>query len=381
MSEFARAARLAKELRALKVDRLLVSAPVNVRYLSGYTGSNGLILIDASERADHRFFTDFRYATQSAEQVPDRFKREIAPAELLEAVAQALGDGGVEGERTLGFDDASLTVKQHARLRELLACLPPDMGGAPEGAPAWELVPCAGVVEHLREVKDEAEAARVRAAAQLADEALTEVLEAGLVGRSEREVAIDLELRMRRLGAQAASFPSIVASAEHGALPHAEPRDVEIVRGVLVTIDWGAYLDGYCSDCTRTYATGRLSQEATGVYELVLEAQQAALDAVRSGVSGREVDSVARSIIEEAGHAEHFGHGVGHGVGMEIHEAPRLSRTAGDEPLRAGNVVTVEPGVYVPERLGVRIEDLVLVTDIGHECLTSGLPKGLITVE
>ncbi|MGC2373473.1 MAG: M24 family metallopeptidase, partial [Solirubrobacteraceae bacterium] len=200
-------------------------------------------------------------------------------------------------------------------------------------------------------------------------------------GRTERDVAIELELRMRRLGAQAPSFPSIVASAEHGALPHAEPRDVEIVRGVLVTIDWGAYLDGYCSDCTRTYATGRLSREATGVYELVLEAQQAALDAVRSGVSGREVDGVARSIIEEAGHGEHFGHGVGHGVGMEIHEAPRLSRTAGDEPLRAGNVVTVEPGVYVPERLGVRIEDLVLVTDIGHECLTGGLPKGLTTVE
>ena len=364
----ARAARLAKELRALKVDRLLVSTPVNVRYLSGYTGSNGLVLIDASERANHRFFTDFRYATQSAEQVPDGFKREIAPAELLEAAAQALGDGGVEGERTLGFDDASLTVKQHARLRELLA-------------PGWELVPCAGVVERLREVKDEAEAARVRAAAELADEALTEVLEAGIVGRTERDVAIELELRMRRLGAQTPSFPSIVASAEHGALPHAEPRDVEIARGVLVTIDWGAYLDGYCSDCTRTYATGTLSQEATGVYELVLEAQQAALDAVRSGVSGREVDGVARSIIEGAGHAEHFGHGVGHGVGMEIHEAPRLSRTAGDEPLRAGNVVTVEPGVYVPGRLGVRIEDLVLVTDIGHECLTSGLPKGLITVE
>ncbi|MGC2373031.1 MAG: aminopeptidase P family N-terminal domain-containing protein, partial [Solirubrobacteraceae bacterium] len=160
MSELARAARLARELRVLKVDRLLVSAPVNVRYLSGYTGSNGLIVIDASERADHRFFTDFRYATQSAEQVPEGFRREIAPAELLEAAARALGDGGVEGQRMLGFDDASLSVKQHARLRELLA-------------DGWKLAPCAGMVERLREVKDEGEAARVRAAAELADEALT----------------------------------------------------------------------------------------------------------------------------------------------------------------------------------------------------------------
>jgi Xaa-Pro aminopeptidase len=185
---------------------------------------------------------------------------------------------------------------------------------------------------------------------------------------------------MRRLGAQAPSFPSIVASGEHGALPHAEPRDVEIERGVLVTIDWGAHLDGYCSDCTRTYATGPLSEEASAAYSLVLRAQEAALAAVRAGVSGREVDGVARAIIERAGHSEHFGHGVGHGVGMDIHEAPRLSRTAAEEPLRAGNVVTVEPGVYVPGRLGVRIEDLAVVGEDGAERLT-GLAKQLTTVE
>jgi Xaa-Pro aminopeptidase len=367
VNEVVRVARLAEELRALKVDRLLVSTPVNVRYLSAYTGSNGLVVIDASERSDHRFFTDFRYATQSAEQVPEEFEREIAPAELLEVAARALGPGGASGARTLGFDEGSLSVKQHSRLGELLAS-------------GWELKPCAGVVERLREVKDEGEAARVRAAAELADEALEGTLEAGLVGRTEREVAIELELRMRRLGAQSPSFPSIVASDEHGALPHAEPRDVEIARGVLVTIDWGAYMDGYCSDCTRTYATGPLSDETKEVYGLVLHAQEAALEAVRAGISGREVDGVARSIIEQAGHAQHFGHGVGHGVGMEIHEAPRLSRTAPQEPLRQGNVVTVEPGVYVPGRLGVRIEDLVLVGEHGHECLTS-LPKALTTVD
>src|SRR6185437_2048000 len=298
---------------------------------------------------------------------PGEIEREIAAGELIEAAARVLGAGGVEGEQRLGFDDASLTVKQHARLRELLA-------------QGWELVPCAGIVERLREVKDEREVQRIRAAAELADRALSEVLEAGLVGRSEREVAIELELRMRRLGAQAPSFPSIVAGGKHGALPHAEPRDVEIERGVLVTIDWGAYLEGYCSDCTRTYATGVPDEEATAVYELVLRAQEAALASVRAGVSGREVDGVARSVIEEAGHGEHFGHGVGHGVGIEIHEAPRLSRTAGDQPLRAGNIVTVEPGVYVPERLGVRIEDLALVSESGCERLTS-LPKQLISLD
>ena len=384
MNELDRVARVARELREREIDRLLVTAPVNLRYLTGFTGSNGLALIAASPERRQLFFTDFRYATQSAEQVPDEFerwpiddrypirgtrrdRRSVAPAELLQDVARALGPGGVEGERRLGFDDASLTVKQHARLRELLA-------------PGWELVPCAGAVERLREVKDEREIAAIRAAAEVADEALTGVLEAGVVGRTERELAIELELRMRRLGAQAPSFPSIVASGEHGALPHAEPRDVQIARGVLVTIDWGASLDGYCSDCTRTYATGPLAEEATATYELVLRAQEAALDAVRAGIGGREVDGAARAVIDEAGRAENFGHGVGHGVGMEIHEAPRLSRTAPDRPLRAGNVVTVEPGVYIPGRLGVRIEDLVVVREGGSERLTS-LPKGLTMVE
>jgi Xaa-Pro aminopeptidase len=366
VNELARAARVAEKLRALEVDSLLVGAPVNLRYLTGYTGTNGLALVSAGASA-HRFFTDFRYATQSAEQVPGEFEREIAPADLLEAATRALGAGGKKGERRLGFDDAALTVKQHARLRELLD------GG-------WDLVACGGLVERLREVKDEQEIEAIRAAAALADEALTGVLEEGLVGRTERDVAIELELRMRRLGAQAPSFPSIVASGEHGALPHAEPRDVAIERGVLVTIDWGAHLDGYCSDCTRTYATGPLSEEGQATYELVLSAQEAALAAVRAGVSGREVDGVARAIIEGAGHAEHFGHGVGHGVGMEIHEAPRLSRTASEEPLRAGNIVTVEPGVYIPERLGVRIEDLAVVGDNGAERLTD-LSKELTTVE
>ncbi|MGA7705317.1 MAG: Xaa-Pro peptidase family protein [Solirubrobacteraceae bacterium] len=358
---------LACELGTRRVDRLIVSEPVNLRYLSSYTGTNGLLLICAHEHVPHRFFTDFRYVSQAAQQVPAPIEREIVAGDLLEAAARLLDEERGEDESRLGFDDAALTVKQHARLRELLD-------------DSWELVPCAGLIERLREVKDEHEVAAIRAATELADEALTGLLEGGLVGRSERDVAIDLELRMRRLGAQASSFPSIVASGEHGALPHAEPREEPIAPNVLVTIDWGARLDGYCSDCTRTYATGAVEEQAREVYELVLSAQEAALRAVRAGISGREVDAVARTIIDEAGHAEHFGHGLGHGVGLDIHEAPRLSRTASEDPLRAGNIVTVEPGVYVPERFGVRIEDLALVGEQGSERLTS-LPKELLTVD
>jgi len=362
-----RAGRLAAELRERELDVLLVVTQINVRYLTGFTGTSGLALIYAEEDRKHRFFTDFRYAGQSATQVPDAFHREIVTGDLLEAAVLALSPPGSAAGGRLGFDDASLTVKQHARLGELLGA-------------AWELVPCAGAVERLRAVKDAGEIDRIRAASHLADEALRGVLEAGVVGRTERDVAIELELRMRRLGAEAPSFPSIVAAGAHGALPHAEPRAREIRRDALLTIDWGALHEGYCSDCTRTYATGeRLSARAREVYELVLEAQELALAAAVAGPSGREVDGVARELIELAGHGEHFGHGLGHGVGMEVHEGPRLSRLANEEPLRVGNVVTVEPGVYLPGRLGVRIEDLVAITEDGQEVLT-GLPKELTVI-
>ena len=381
----------------------VVADPTNLRYLTGFTGTNGLALVAARTGAAagatpfHLFLTDFRYDTQSAAQVPGLYERLIFKIDLAEALANELSPGGaagggqdeeegegeeegeeVEPPRTalaelfprggrLGFEEGAMTVKRHARLRELLG-------------ERWELVPCGGLVEELRAVKAPAELAAIRAACELADAALREVLEAGLAGRSEREVALELELLMRRLGAAGPSFPTIVAAGPHGALPHAEPRAEPIPRDTLVTIDWGALLDGYCSDCTRTYATGeRLPEGAREVYELVLRAQLAGLAAVRPGRNGKEIDAVAREVIEQAGHGERFGHGLGHGVGLEIHEGPRLSRTASEEPLRAGSVVTVEPGVYVPERYGVRIEDLVVVREGRCEVLT-GLPKELTVV-
>jgi Xaa-Pro aminopeptidase len=341
-----------------ELDALLVSNLVNVRWLTGFTGSNAAAVLGAGRR---RFVTDFRYLTQVAEQIDPGWEREIN-SDLLKRVADGLPDGPFK----LGFDDANLTVKQHAQLAELVG---DDV----------ELVPAGGIVESLRAVKDATEVDAIRAASRLADAAFEDVVGAGIVGRTERDVALDLEIAMRRRGASAASFPPIVAAAEHGALPHAEPRDVPIPAGTLVVIDWGAQLDGYASDCTRTVATGELDPRDRAVYDVVLRAQEAALEAVRPGPTGREVDAIARTIIDDAGHAEHFGHGLGHGVGLEVHEGPRLSKL-GKDPLAAGNIVTVEPGIYVPGAVGVRIEDLVAVTADGHEVLT-GLPKKLRTVE
>jgi Xaa-Pro aminopeptidase len=349
-----RADRLAERLADRELDMVVVSNLVNVRYLSGFTGSNGIAIVGPDLRV---FFTDFRYVEQASEQVPD-FERVKGERDLLGDVAKRLSG-------RVGFEDGSMTVRSFERLKGLV-----------DGS--VELKAAGNPVEELRAVKDSSEVEKIRAAAQLADSALQRVLEDGLAGRTERAVAQQLEEEMRSLGAEEPAFPSIVAAGEHGALPHAEPRDQEIPRGVLVTIDWGAKLDGYNSDCTRTYATGDLNGEATEVYELVRSAQERSSDSVRAGAGGKDVDAVSRDIIGEAGHGDHYGHGLGHGVGMEVHESPRLAPTS-EDTLVAGNVVTVEPGVYVPGRLGVRIEDLVVVTEGGRDVL-SGLPKELQTV-
>jgi Xaa-Pro aminopeptidase len=245
--------------------------------------------------------------------------------------------------------------------------------------PDVEWVPASGVVEDVRAIKEPGEILRIAAAAALVDEIYGWLLEVGIVGRTERDVAVALEHEMRVRGASGPSFDSIVAAAEHGALPHAQPREVAIPRDTLVTIDIGAVLDGYCSDCTRTWATGDVSDELAEIHALVLRAQVAALDAVRPGPTGREIDAVARDIITAAGHGDHFGHGLGHGVGLVTHEAPRLARTA-QTALEPGHVVTVEPGVYVPGVGGVRIEDLVVLTESGRDVLSS-TSKELLTVD
>ncbi|PZS09568.1 MAG: aminopeptidase P family protein [Solirubrobacterales bacterium] len=337
---------------------MLVSALVNVRYLTGYTGSNGLALIGARTRT---FITDFRYVEQAAKEVHASFARVRAPVNLLEVIDDALP----AGELRLGFEEAHVTVAQLRQLRELL----------PERV---ELVAVGRLLEGLRAVKEPEEVQRIKAATGLADAAFERLVRGGLIGRTERELAIELERDMRQRGAQRASFETIVAAGAHGALPHAQPRDVEIRRGELVVIDWGAELDGYCSDCTRTVAAGEPGADARSAYELVLEAQLAGLAAVKAGVSGRDADAAARDLIEAAGQGEHFGHGLGHGVGLEIHEGPRLSWSSEDD-LDAGNVVTVEPGVYLPGRFGIRTEDLVVVREGGCEVLTSVTKRLIVT--
>jgi Xaa-Pro aminopeptidase len=315
---------------------------VNLRYVTGFTGSNGLALVGPGIR---RFVTDFRYLLQSAGQLVGEWEREIA-TDVLARAAETLPD---DRPFRLGFDDAALSVREHARLAGMVG-------------DQVELVAAGGAVEDLRARKEPEELDKLRAAAALADRALEDVLTRGLAGRTERDVALDLDITMRRMGAEAVSFDPIVAAGAHGALPHADPREEVIPTDTLVVVDWGCQLDPRDAE----------------VYATVLRAQEAALEAVRPGPTGREVDAVARGIIDAAGHAEHFGHGLGHGVGLAVHEGPRLSKQ-GETALEAGHVVTVEPGIYVPNRVGVRIEDLVVVTPDGHEVLSS-LSKELRTV-
>jgi Xaa-Pro aminopeptidase len=357
-----RASRLLQALSAEPQGRgaelMLVTSLVNVRYLTGFTGSNGAVLVGPDRRV---FLTDFRYVEQSAAEVDPSFERHIAGRDVFEDVAGLMPPGEVR----LGFEDRDLTVHQHATLREKLPA-------------TVELAAAGAAVEAQRAVKEPGEIERIRAACELADAALREILDGGLAGRTEAEVALALEDAMRHRGASAASFDTIVAAGPHGALPHASPRDVRISPGQLVVIDWGAVLDGYCSDCTRTFASGEPDEPARAIYELVLDAQLAGLEQLRPGVACRDADGAARRVIERGGHAEQFGHSLGHGVGLEVHEKPTLSGRS-EDVLEVGNVVSCEPGVYVPGELGVRIEDLCVITPSGREVLTH-LPKELVVV-
>ncbi|HEX2371170.1 MAG TPA: aminopeptidase P family protein [Solirubrobacterales bacterium] len=366
MSRVGRLAGLAGER---ELDQLLVGDLVrpgdsdrtgmaNLQYLTGFTGTSGLCLVGEGVGSGDEpgvFLTDFRYTERAQREIGAEFERTTAESQLLPALAEHLAG-------RVGYDDANTSVRNLRKLEEV----------APDGV---ELVPAAGLVEELRRAKDSDELASIAEAQRLTDEVYEWVTGQGLVGRKERDIALAAEQRMRELGAEGPSFPAIVAAGENGALPHAEAGEREIGPGELVVIDMGAIVDGYCSDCTRTFATGESDVEAREVYELVLEAQTAALEAVRAGAGGKVLDAVARELIAAAGHGDEFGHGLGHGVGIEVHEAPRLGKTSEDE-LVAGDVVTVEPGVYVRGRFGVRIEDLVSVEDDGCRILAT-YPKEL----
>jgi Xaa-Pro aminopeptidase len=346
--------RLEAVLGGRELDQMLVTDLVNVRYLTGFTGTNGAAICGPGMRI---FLTDFRYTERAAAEVSE-WDCVTLTGDWLGGIAERLSG-------KVGFEDDHVSVRSLSKLEEKL----------PDGVAA---VAAGGAVEGLRRVKDEGELAVIAEASKLADAALKQTVEAGFVGKTEREVADFFEARVRGFGGTL-SFETIVAAGPNGAQPHAEPGSRVIPKGELVVFDNGAKLDGYCSDGTRTYATGELSEEGQRVYETVLAAQLASLDAIRPGETGEDIDKVARKVIDDAGHGEHFGHGLGHGVGLDIHEGPRLSLRS-DDVLATNEVVTVEPGIYLAGDLGVRIEDLVVVTDDGIRNLSS-LSKDLTYVD
>lgn len=361
-----RAERLAAAARERDLAAVLVTNLVDIRWLTGFAGSNAACVCGPDRRL---FLTDFRYEEAARSDLAG-WQVEIVRGDWLKGIAAALR--GLGTEATVGFQDDHLTVRALDRLgRGLKESLAEDAGGP-------ELAPAGTILTELRRVKDEGEQAAIARAAAFADDVYRATLERGLGGRSELEVARFALAWMRERGAEP-SFAPIVAAGPNGALPHAMPGARRIETGDLVVFDMGVELDGVCSDCTRTYAVGDPGPEAAAAYETVLAAQAAGLAAIKAGAEGRAVDAAARQVIADAGHGDHFGHGLGHGVGLEVHEAPRLSPLS-EDTLIAGEVVTVEPGIYLPGRFGIRIEDLVVVTETGCRNL-SGLPKELTPVD
>ena len=349
-------------LPAAGVDALLVTDLVNVRYLTGFTGSNAALLVHADGDAKSRLCTDGRYRAQVAAEVPD-----LEPV-IDRACAITLAAHAPElGVHELGFESDQVTVDAHTDLVE-------------RAQPAT-LVRAPGLVQRLRAVKDAAELATLRTACLIADVALAELIEGGGLtpGRTEAEVALDLEYRMREHRASGPSFAMIVAAGPHSAVPHHSPTATPLRRGDLVKLDFGALVDGYHSDMTRTVVLGPAAEWQRDLYSLVAAAQAAGRAALTPGAELADVDAAARRVVSDAGRGEQFVHPLGHGVGLQIHEAPLLAATSSGS-LAAGMAVTVEPGVYLDGRGGVRIEDTLVVRDDGAPELLTRFPKELLEI-
>ncbi len=345
--------KLLRQLSAEKLDSILVTAETNVRWLTGFTGDSTWLLLS---RKHAILLSDTRYTTQIAAQCGDEFELVIrdAGSTMLRELAAVLGMCGL---RNVGFESDSLSHASWEGLRDAAGTTP--------------LVPTHGLVEMLRAVKDRQEIADIRHAVVLAERGMA-VLRAGLrFGMTELQIAHDLEHAMRAFGGTRAAFDPIVAVGPNAALPHAQPGTARIDDNPVLLVDWGAETPGgYRSDLTRVLFTGKVSSKVRSVYGVVLQAQRAAIEAIRPGARCSDIDAIARGIIDSAGYGNYFGHGLGHGFGLEIHEQPRLSPIS-DQVLEAGMVVTVEPGIYLPDRFGIRIEDDILVTRDGYEELSS----------
>lgn len=349
----ARQESLQSSLHKNHIDALLITHLPNIRYLCGFTGSAGALLISESKCV---FFTDRRYAEQVKEEVKGA-KAVVGATGPLTSAGEWLKENWKIRSKRLGIESESMTVAARQRLAKVLRS-------------GFLLRPSPQLVERARMIKDEKEIGRMREAAQLGAKIFDRALETIRPGISEMEVAGEMEFAARRAGADEMSFPTIIASGKRSALPHGRASQAVIPAQGFVVCDFGVILAGYCSDMTRTVCVGRPTAEARGIYQAVLEAQRAALEAVRPGVSVGEVDRAARKALRGAGLARYFTHSTGHGVGLEIHEPPRVA-AGQSERLQPGMVITVEPGVYLAGRGGVRIEDMAVVTGSGCEVLTS----------
>ena len=341
-----------ERLAALLDEPLLVTSGVNVRYLTGLSSSNAALLVDPD--GDATLFTDFRYAQKASALEGVRFVQ-TARAVIGDLATRLAG-------QTVGIEAHVLTVASEVQLRE---------GGV-------ETISRTGIVERLRAIKEPEEIGSMREAAAISDRVFAALAEEKFTSRTEVELAWRVRELFHEHGASELAFDTIVAAAENGASPHADVRDVQIPANTLVTIDAGCRVDGYASDCTRTFATGELPDDLARAYDVCLQAQLAGLAAYRPGVSGRDADAAARDVIAAAGWGEQFGHGLGHGIGLEVHEAPSV-RAESTDTLETGNVASCEPGIYLPGVGGVRIEDMVLLTDGGSRRLTQA-SKELTTV-
>jgi Xaa-Pro aminopeptidase len=354
-----RFAALRNSLVAAHLDGLLVTSPANVRYLSGFSGSSAILCVTLR---DAILITDFRYQTQVADEVGEIARVAIERQSLWIGLWQQLAQ--IANVAVLGFESAHLVHRDFQRLLE---------AGA-----RWQWRPSLDIVESLRERKDADEVAFIRGAISAAEQALQLTIGQVRAGMTELEVAGLLERALRQTGSDGFPFPTIVASGPNAALPHAHPTDREIGKGDFLLIDFGARVGGYCSDVTRTFVLGSASEEQREIHDIVRAANERAVKAVRPGMSGRDADGLARGYIQDRGFGDLFGHSLGHGIGLEVHEAPRLARTA-DAPLVEGAVVTVEPGIYRPGWGGVRIEDDVHLGPDGAHVLTR-FPRELIEI-
>ncbi|WP_315114491.1 Xaa-Pro peptidase family protein [uncultured Clostridium sp.] len=347
---------LRNSMKSKEIDGILLIGDHNRNYISGFTGDESYVIIGLEKSV---FITDSRYTQQAKEQVEGMEIREYK-GKIEDFLRDTIAELNI---RKIGFEENIITYKNYIAYKESFNC---------------EMVPLEGIIEELRVIKDNDEIECIKKAASIADKAFDKILQFIRPGVSEKEVAVELEYWLKRYGGSGLSFPSIVASGERSALPHGEPTDKVIRMNDFVTLDFGCIYKDYCSDMTRTLVMGNASEKMLHVYNTVLKAQEEALKAIRPGLTGTDVDKVARDIITSEGYGKYFGHGLGHGVGREVHENPRIS-PAGSNVLKPGMVITDEPGIYIPNEFGVRIEDLVLVTEDGYEVLSKS-PKNLIII-